>query len=349
VLSEVHLGGKVIVDIDVTEAQASNAAGSGESLQGKLEMSFGPMGMFGSATIEGSSSSSSEQAVGIDKSAFKSTYKIFGGIPQEGISDGSGFGDWAETVRDYPMPVRYSITPLHRLISMVNKKVDAASYDHALQHYGHVIHVLQKEGAFKSGKFGTSRALGSCSSFYPMNFVNLLAGDDGTLYFKKRKDGENYAFPSYKEHSSSSPSFDLKSPDGKTRLVYAGANKHLAVINAENDVMWLNVELGDMNTDAYETPKSKGEKAEIIASISLNIRNQLVVDDREGNTIWESAVEYVDSPPKDMRICDNGEVYISAHDGTIVWSTATTNGERITRAADRYWGDGKDTRDDAED
>ena len=42
-------------------------------------------------------------------SSTKTSVKVFGGIPPE-VTGPEGFGAWSSSVRDFPMPVRYSLT-----------------------------------------------------------------------------------------------------------------------------------------------------------------------------------------------------------------------------------------------
>ena len=60
---------------------------------------------------------------------------VFGGIPPED-SGGGGFSEWSHTVRDFPMPVRYSLASNLVLMQTIEGvTVTEADFSHAMDRY----------------------------------------------------------------------------------------------------------------------------------------------------------------------------------------------------------------------
>lgn len=119
-LDSVDLGGKMIYEATIDESSQETMKESGVSVKAEVEASaFGFSG--GASTSVNSNSKSSNSN---SNSNINSVVKVFGGIPPEaGAMSDEGFGQWAATIRDHPMPVRYTLSPIWELKELYEHRV----------------------------------------------------------------------------------------------------------------------------------------------------------------------------------------------------------------------------------
>merc|ERR1711871_488737 len=119
-VSTVHLGGKMVYTCDLTSSSVEKVESSGVSASMAVEASYEGFGASASAGASASMSSSQKAANALSKVEKKEKTIVIGGKPSsEDPADPAAFGEWANSVPDSPMPIKYSLRP-HSAIGQVN-------------------------------------------------------------------------------------------------------------------------------------------------------------------------------------------------------------------------------------
>merc|ERR1711871_1675448 len=127
-IDSMHLGGRMshMVTIDQESKQEIEKAG--------LDVAASVEGAYGPATASAEASMSKKEG---SQNAFSNAKKeiktiVLGGNPPEsGADEPSGFAEWAASVAEHPMPVKYSLRPLYEIGDVVDKN----TYDIMVQSY----------------------------------------------------------------------------------------------------------------------------------------------------------------------------------------------------------------------
>lgn len=109
---------------------------------------------------------------------------IFGGMPPLSLGGSSAFGEWAATVPDRPMPIRYNLLPLDRL-----PEIDAASYARMYPLYAK----SNMPPSRSIGKTASDESRGGKDKLKPgmsLRENGRLVSADGKVYAELRPDGD---------------------------------------------------------------------------------------------------------------------------------------------------------------
>jgi hypothetical protein len=184
-LDSVDLGGKMIYEATITESGLESIKESGMSASASVEASYG----VGSGGASASMSSSSKSSNSNSNSDTDIKIKIFGGNPPpDGASTEEGFAQWSATVKEFPMPVRYSMSPISLLDELkdVKDEVDLAIEAYMVAKKGQAFdaELLSKDQA-KKGKrrsLPKNKSIKSGESmFSPNGEVEARLQDDGNF------------------------------------------------------------------------------------------------------------------------------------------------------------------------
>lgn len=127
-ISKVHLGGKMIHQVTMERSSVEKIRNSNVDVSLAVEASFGA----GSGGASASFSKNKEARDAMQSSSAEARTLVLGGLPPSGgAKDDSAFGEWAASVREAPMPVRYELTPLYELATSMDK----STYDAMLKEY----------------------------------------------------------------------------------------------------------------------------------------------------------------------------------------------------------------------
>jgi hypothetical protein len=108
-LATVKLGGKMVHTCTLSKEDSEQIEKSGMSAAAALEVETSVVAVSGS--VEGSQRAESIKK--FSSSEKEESTKVLGGAPpSSGADDKAGFAEWAETVADGPMPVKYTLRPL---------------------------------------------------------------------------------------------------------------------------------------------------------------------------------------------------------------------------------------------
>merc|ERR1711871_1915802 len=135
-VSTVHLGGKMVYTCDLTSSSVEKVESSGVSASMAVEASYEGFGASASAGASASMSSSQKAANALSKVEKKEKTIVIGGKPSESDpADPAAFGEWAATVEDNPMPIKYSLRPLSALGTKDSPTLDFETYNLMLELY----------------------------------------------------------------------------------------------------------------------------------------------------------------------------------------------------------------------
>jgi len=128
-VSKLHLGGKMSQQITIKSSDVSSLVSSGHDVAATISGSYGVFS--GSASAGMSISEEAQTALSNTQKQVKTL--VLGGLPPpSGANTPEGFSEWAETVMENPMPVRYSLQPL--------PGIDTALFDK------HLVTYMEKHG-----------------------------------------------------------------------------------------------------------------------------------------------------------------------------------------------------------
>ena len=120
-VDELHLGGKVRHLSKTTRTMYDELKKNGQDIGRIIETMYGgSINGVGIKNIGQSSTSSNSRenagAHSIDSAKVRTTTTVKGGLPPSaGIDTTEGWSQWAATLKDHPMPVKYSLVPLTRV------------------------------------------------------------------------------------------------------------------------------------------------------------------------------------------------------------------------------------------
>ena len=112
---------------------------------------------------------------------------MFGGIPPAaGASTEEGFSEWATTVGEFPMAVRYDLTPISALaaVSDVKEEVDAAIAAYMAQNKGSKWTAVAGPGKRKSTLYSGMSIKSGEKMYSPNGRTNLMIEEDGHLVLR---------------------------------------------------------------------------------------------------------------------------------------------------------------------
>lgn len=126
--SQVHLGGKLVTKITISQSEMQKA--SSMDVSAEISASYDSLTAGGSVKASTEYSQESTQTVANMKKDVN--IAVFGGLPPQDtdILSTQGFGEWAKSVREAPMPVRYQFLPFDKVT-----KIDPKAYHAALKLY----------------------------------------------------------------------------------------------------------------------------------------------------------------------------------------------------------------------
>jgi hypothetical protein len=189
-LSTVHLGGKriseIIIDESTKEAIESNGMDASMAVAAHAKVEAG--GATGGAHASfGMSEAESAGTSAMDSSSnTKSKTLVFGGIPPSD-NGADGFGEWAETVRDFPMPVRYSLISNYVILKYIEGvQFDDQDYNYAMNEYvayAKVIakHVAKKEKELEEAKVAREEAEEAAASAEEAASITIITESMGEI------------------------------------------------------------------------------------------------------------------------------------------------------------------------
>ena len=116
-VDEIHLGGKIRHVSETSRTAYTEMKKQGRDVKSEMEGSFGASygGYKGSAMAGFSSGNNNAKNSknSIDVSKTKITTSVRGGFPpEEGVESDEGWAQWAQTLKDDPMPVKYNLVAL---------------------------------------------------------------------------------------------------------------------------------------------------------------------------------------------------------------------------------------------
>ncbi len=117
--------------MDISKTSVQTMQSQGLSVKAGVEASYsGAFSVSASAHYGRDQKSSSAKALAKEDKTVK--LYVFGGFPSESDpTSPTAFGEWAQSVPDAPMPVKYSLIPFYDL-----DIVDRTSYEIMFDHYG---------------------------------------------------------------------------------------------------------------------------------------------------------------------------------------------------------------------
>merc|ERR1711968_178579 len=135
-INTLHLGGKMIYTCDLTSESVEKIEQSGVSASMAVEASYEGFGASASAGASASMSQSQKAANAMSKVEKTEKTIVIGGKPSESDpADPAAFGEWAATVEDNPMPIKYSLRPLSALGTKDSPTKDFETYNLMLELY----------------------------------------------------------------------------------------------------------------------------------------------------------------------------------------------------------------------
>merc|ERR1711968_267617 len=135
-INTLHLGGKMIYTCDLTSESVEKIEQSGVSASMAVEASYEGFGASASAGASASMSQSQKAANAMSKVEKTEKTIVIGGKPSESDpADPAAFGEWAATVEDNPMPIKYSLRPLSALGTKDKPTLDFETYNLMLELY----------------------------------------------------------------------------------------------------------------------------------------------------------------------------------------------------------------------
>ena len=130
-LDDVQLGGKMTHEVIFSKEGKQSIESAGISLETAVEVSMGPPGVGPKAGSEAKHESSTAAETAFSKADKTERTTVLGGNPPEDLEE--GFGEWAATVAERPMPVKYRMRPLSAVGT--GNTLDAYTYDIMLRAY----------------------------------------------------------------------------------------------------------------------------------------------------------------------------------------------------------------------
>jgi len=110
----------------MTEDAKKSVEKSGVSVEASVEAEYGPV----SGSASGSRDSKSSKTEAFSKAKMTTKAVVLGGIPPSDLR--KGFGEWAATVAEHPMPVKYTLRPFSQANS---NYIDGPTYSAMLSKY----------------------------------------------------------------------------------------------------------------------------------------------------------------------------------------------------------------------
>jgi hypothetical protein len=369
-LSTVHLGGKritevvmdseTVTEIESTGVTAATAVAASASVDGGIASGEA------SGSVSGSSAASEALSLMQGSSSVKTSTKIFGGSPPEDSGAG-GFAEWAATVPENPMPVRYSLVSNYKLMRGKGS-FKQADFDEALLAY--ITHAQEKS------KYRISQA---------KEILNLKqAARDKSA---KELEGSRTVITS----STGDIAFEwacgwntILSPNGKVKVVFLDTGR--IQVDANNENIWDNGVgvkskeflyslFHEQEVEWLSPSNMKGKKSKLLPThvetiseecggdtdwksfFSINDDNQLTAkvqagfkdtarfgkreDARAEALSWQmSCTGGKDKYFGKLVLGDNGNLEIFAKDGTSLWESGSTDGSQPKKAAKSSYGNG---------
>ena len=131
-LTQVHLGGKMIYTCTLDSKAVESLTSLGITASAAVEGSAAAAS--GGVSVSVSKSNSAASALSsVDKK--EKTITIGGKPPASDGADAAAFGEWAATVEDHPMPVKYSLRPLSSIGTKDKKTLHLETYGIMLELY----------------------------------------------------------------------------------------------------------------------------------------------------------------------------------------------------------------------
>ena len=135
-LTTVHLGGKMVYTCDLSSSSVEKMESEGVSASLAVEASYEGVGVGVAGGASASMSKSSAAASSLGKVEKTEKTIVIGGKPAASDpGDPAAFGEWAETVADHPMPVKYSLRPLSAIGGNNKFTLDFETYNLMLELY----------------------------------------------------------------------------------------------------------------------------------------------------------------------------------------------------------------------
>ena len=135
-LTTVHLGGKMVYTCDLSSSSVEKMESEGVSASLAVEASYEGFGAKAAGGASASMSASSAAASSLGKVEKTEKTIVIGGKPAASDpGDPAAFGEWAETVADHPMPVKYSLRPLSAIGGNNKFTLDFETYNLMLELY----------------------------------------------------------------------------------------------------------------------------------------------------------------------------------------------------------------------
>jgi len=126
----------MIYTCDLTSESVEKIEQSGVSASMAVEASYEGFGASASAGASASMSQSQKAANAMSKVEKTEKTIVIGGKPSESDpADPAAFGEWAATVEDNPMPIKYSLRPLSALGTKDSPTLDFETYNLMLELY----------------------------------------------------------------------------------------------------------------------------------------------------------------------------------------------------------------------
>ncbi|CEM30314.1 unnamed protein product [Vitrella brassicaformis CCMP3155] len=144
---QVRLGGKMSQQIIMKSKDVTKLRAEGVDVKAAMSMSYGPYS--GKVKMKASQDTKSKEK--LENTSKTQRTLVLGGIPPaSGADSAEGFSQWAESVREAPMPVRIALAPFDEIFDAVKSK--SATYQLAYEKYA------EKYGAKDAGALGVAGA-----------------------------------------------------------------------------------------------------------------------------------------------------------------------------------------------
>lgn len=308
VIREVHLGGKLVVEVTISESEMEklSSVDVSSALSASLETAVGG----GSVSVESSSSNSEAKQVATTKKNVN--IAVFGGLPPKDneVLSTEGFGEWAETVRDAPMPVRYKLLGLDKVTAIDHKAYHAALKIYANELSDEVPPALEdlpdakkKHNRLKPGE--VMEQDGKLKS--PSGFVLDFDVQWGDLHIKNE-----FGNPIWQSQGNT-----------WQKMRSLGNGEH-GPADSEKIREWYKNEIKIWHKD-YEL------KYKLVLLPNCDLQVIMMVENKRTNATYAEAPFWSTQTPKCgtpgfLKLQDDGDLVLKSATGKLVWHTGTAGG-----------------------
>ena len=284
-IDDLHLGGRMSYMVTITEDSKKALESAGLSVAAEVEAAYGPANAKVAASMAAKNAANNELGK-IDK---EEKTIVLGGNPPDDPQ--TGFGQWAESVAEHPMPVKYTLRPLW---AATKSTVDQATYDIMMDKYMNRA-LAMRQTDLRTAKFN-GKGVGKNGT--------VTSGDPPTL-----RPGESW-------------SSDIKEGVAHKETHFIITDSGSMVIKTKTDVV-----LWDSLSDDWGC-KDKNCRSKTFNkpyTLTYQADGDLVLKDTRNKILWRSVTDGNTCNGKlaGKVVFDNGVLTIEDNTGKQHWTTAT--------------------------